>query len=85
MTTTSHEHGKPAETKPDSTIRTHSPNTIEENSNLGKKIYSKVLTIQAMDRIGRNARIGLMLNLFRQLGQTGGGISQCAKRQVNSL
>jgi hypothetical protein len=38
-----------------------------------------------MDCIGRNARIGLMLNLFRQLGQTGGGLSQCPKRQDNDL
>ena len=38
-----------------------------------------------MNRIGRNARIGLMLNFFRQLGQTGGGLSQCPKRQVNGL
>ena len=38
-----------------------------------------------MDRIGQNARIGLMLNLFRQLGQAGGGLSQCLIRQVNDL
>ena len=85
MTTRSHEHGRPAENKPYSTIFAHSSNTIEENSKSGEKIYSKVLTIQAMDRIGRNARIGLMLNFFRQLGQTGSGLSQCPKRQVNGL
>jgi len=38
MSTRSHEHGRPAETKPDSTICAHGPNTIEENSNSGEKL-----------------------------------------------
>ena len=47
MTTTSYEHGRPAEAKPDTAIPTHHPNTREAKANQGPKLYSKVLTIRA--------------------------------------
>ena len=45
-TTSTRQHGQPAETKPDTAIPTHRPNTTEANSNQGHKLYSKVLTIE---------------------------------------
>jgi hypothetical protein len=46
MTTTSHEHGSPAEIKPAPAFYTHHPNTTEAKVNQGPKLYSKVLTIE---------------------------------------
>jgi hypothetical protein len=41
-----HEHGSHTETKPDSTILTHHPNTLLAKASQGHKLYSKVLTIE---------------------------------------
>jgi len=46
ITTTSRQHGSPAETKPDSAIPTHHPNTTEAKATQGQKLYSKVLAIE---------------------------------------
>ena len=46
MSTSIHEHGSPAEIKPDTTIHTHHPNTREAKPIQGHKLYSKVLAIE---------------------------------------
>ena len=46
ISTRSQLHGSPAETKPDTAIHTHRPNTREAKSIQGHKLYSKVLTIE---------------------------------------
>jgi len=46
ISTTSHEHGSPAETEPDAAIPTHHPNTTEAKATQGHKLYSKVLAIE---------------------------------------
>jgi hypothetical protein len=46
ITTSSRQHGSPAETKPDSMICTHHPNTQRSKPNQGPKLYSKVLKIE---------------------------------------
>jgi hypothetical protein len=53
ISTSSHEHGKPAETKPNTAIHTHHPNTREAKANQGHKLYSKVLTIEP-NRLPKN-------------------------------
>jgi hypothetical protein len=45
-TTTPHEHGSPAEIKPDTAIHTHRPNTLQAKPNQGPKLYSKGLAIE---------------------------------------
>jgi len=46
ISTSIHEHGQPAETKPATAIHTHRPNTTEAKANQGHKLYSKVLAIE---------------------------------------
>jgi hypothetical protein len=48
MTSSSRQLDSPAEIKSDPTICGYSQNTTEANTNSGEKIYSKVLTMQAM-------------------------------------
>ena len=46
ITTSTQTHGRPAETKPDTAIHTHHPNTRPANKTQGPKLYLKVLTIE---------------------------------------
>ena len=46
VTTSSRQHGSPAELKLKTAIPTHHPNTTEAKANQGPKLYSKVLTIE---------------------------------------
>jgi hypothetical protein len=46
MSTSSRQHGQPAENKPDSAIPTHRPNTQKAKPIQGPKLYSKVLAIE---------------------------------------
>jgi hypothetical protein len=46
ISTSSQQHGTPAEIRPATAIHTHHPNTTETTQNQGPKLYSKVLTIE---------------------------------------